>query len=74
MDMIEADKSITVLQAFDAMRTFLEYFWKRGECSSEDIAMLLSMLNRDYNDLMPGDPAAWTDWLDAVNRTTSELP
>jgi hypothetical protein len=64
----EADNGISVLRAFDAMRFFLEDYWKRGGKSSDDIAILLGSLNRDPRTRsMPLDHAHWHDWMTAVN-------
>ena len=73
--------SLNELEAFDAMRTFLEAFWRRGGCKSEELAILLSWTNRQewpsgkqLPDLTgaPLDIAQWEDWLDAVAATKSD--
>jgi len=73
--------SLNELEAFDAMRTFLEAFWRRGGCKSEELANLLSWTNRQewpsgkqLPDLTgaPLDIAQWEDWLDAVAATKSD--
>ena len=73
--------SLDELEAFDAMRTFLEAFWRRGGCKSEELANLLSWTNRQewpsgkqLPDLTgaPLDIAQWEDWLDAVAATKSD--
>jgi hypothetical protein len=51
---------LTVRQAFEATRYFLQAYWERGGRGSEDVAMLLSDLD--------ADPAQWNDWLAAVSR------
>ena len=57
------------LMAFDAMRAFLETYWKRGLKEDERLAALLSNLNRSvWSDGSPGDPAMWSDWKKAVGR------
>jgi hypothetical protein len=57
--------------AFEAMRIFLEAYWQRGGCSSEEIASLLGGLNRAERGQMPLDPAMWSDWLQAVQAASS---
>lgn len=62
---------ITVDDAFEAMRVFLEAYWKRGQATSSDIAVLLGSLNRDREaGVAPLDPAQWHDWIDAVRIAT----
>lgn len=50
-------------QAFNAMRSFLEMYWRRGR--SEEIAMLLGSL-AIQQDGKPADPALWNDWMQSV--------
>ena len=38
---------LTELEAYDVMRAFIEAFWRRGNCKSEELANLLSWTNRD---------------------------
>lgn len=54
---------LTVREALVAMQRFLEGVYERTH--SDDIGALLGQiqLNRDGT---TWDPAAWTDWLDAV--------
>jgi|GEM_PF-2223701 hypothetical protein len=62
-------KSITVVNAFDAMRRFLEIYWESGGRLSEDIAMLLSSLDRnEENNALPVDAALWHDWIKATSE------
>ena len=57
------------LQAFDAMREFLEAWWKRGGKPEGDALWLLSACDRDvWADGGPSDPAMWSDWLEAVAK------
>ena len=61
--------SLNELEAFDAMRAFLESYWQRGMKASDDIAGLLVDLNRDMmGDGGPPDPAQWNDWLLAIKK------
>jgi predicted RNA polymerase sigma factor len=65
---------LTALEAFDAMRAFLESYWEEGGKGEEEIRRLLSALNRDTNiwpDGGPADPAMWSDWLLALGRVKS---
>jgi hypothetical protein len=56
---------LTALEAFDAMRVFIEDQWERGS----DLRWLLSTMNRDtaiWADGGPVDPGMWSDWLLAL--------
>lgn len=69
---VSLEHKISLIDAFDAMRHFLEAYWDRGGKSSDDIASLLSSLNRDEpTGSPPLDAAMWYDWLAAVSQTTS---
>ena len=70
MQLNRTDENLTALQAYDAMVGFLEAYWVRGGRTSGDIANLLSSVSRGiWADGEPGDPAQWSDWLDAISRT-----
>ncbi len=72
MTQFSNDSAISPATAFDAMREFLEAYWDQGGRTSNDLAILLSSLNRDETtQSMPLDPAMWDDWLDAVNKVRS---
>lgn len=61
---------ISLIEAFDAMRLFLEKYWIMGGKSSDDIAVLLGSLNRDeQSNSPPLDVALWHDWVRAVSET-----
>lgn len=60
---------LTGIEAFDAMRAFLEAYWARGGKQSDDIAVLLGSLNR--SDGPPLDVALWDDWLRAISEGIS---
>ncbi len=63
------EKKISILDAFDAMRHFLEAYWERGGKTSSDISLLLTYIDRDEGTLdMPFDQAQWHDWLNALNE------
>jgi hypothetical protein len=58
-------------QAFNAMFVFLDQYYERTGRSPELGALLGELqLNRDGR---PFDPAAWDDWLAAINKAT-EMP
>ena len=60
-------KSLSPIEAYDAMSFFLEAYWNRGKRGSDDIAALLSSVGRNTDaDLPPIDIAQWHDWLEAV--------
>lgn len=61
MEHIEAHK------AFNAMLLFFDRYWKRGNKSSGDIAVLLGSLSPG-NDGFPMDIALWHDWLQAYGE------
>ncbi len=72
--------SLNELEAFDAMRVFLEAFWRRGGCESEELRNLLSWMDRtpwpsgkQLPHLVgaPLDQAQWEDWLDAIDAMKS---
>ena len=66
-------RTINELQAFDAMRAFLEAYWERGGKASDDLAVLLGSLNRNaWANEMPFDPAQWSDWRSAVDAIVSK--
>ena len=58
-------KMITPEQAFRAMFIFLNAYYERTEGKSE-LAEVLSDIQINSHDGLPMDPAAWGDWLAAV--------
>lgn len=66
-----AQYALTELEAFNAMRTFLEAYWQRGLRESDEIAGLLGGL-RLLPDGITADPAQWHDWLAAVRAMKGE--
>lgn len=55
------------LAAFDAMRAFLKDYWEIGLKQDEQLALLLSGLQRAiWANGQPADPAMWSDWRKAV--------
>ena len=63
------EKMLTQLQAFQAMVKFLEGFYERT--SSDDVGSLLSGMQM-FSDGGTFDPAAWHDWMDAINEVLKE--
>jgi hypothetical protein len=63
------NKKLTELQAFNAMRKFLEGYYERTH--SDDLGSLLGDLQ-----LFPEggtfDPAAWHDWIRSVKEVLKE--
>jgi hypothetical protein len=58
---------LTTAEAFRAMLIFLDRYYERGGCQSEDIATLLSGMSQTFwADGSTNDPAQWHDWLAAV--------
>jgi len=61
-------RTLSELQAFDAMIRFLEAYWQMRGATSDDLATLLSDLSRNvWSNGMPGDPATWSDWREAIS-------
>ena len=54
---------LTYIQSFNAMRRFLEMYYERT--SSDDVGSLLGDL-QILDDGGTADPAAWEDWLVAI--------
>jgi hypothetical protein len=62
---------LSALEAFDAMRLFIEGYWERGRKTSDDLRLLLCALNREtriWPHGGPADPAMWGDWLLALGK------
>jgi hypothetical protein len=68
--MMQSDDTITLAEAYDAMRIFLETVWRRLDKPQEEIALLLAGLR--WVDGTPVDPATWQDWLAAVQSAKEE--
>jgi len=65
--MIEKDKKITIGQAFCAMFYFIENEYEMTK--SDDMGALLGSLDWTlWSEAGPADPAAWDDWLSAVEK------
>jgi hypothetical protein len=64
---------LTMVEAYDAMRVFLEAYWRRGGGSSSDLAVLLGCTQRAH-DHRTIDPAQWFDWIEAVASVRESRP
>ena len=65
-----ASEALTVIEAYQAMVTFLEWRWERSGKKMDDLAALLSDTSMDvWADAAPGDPAMWHNWLNAIDRS-----
>lgn len=67
---MQANDTITVIEAYDAMRIFVETVWRRLDKPQEEIAFLLAGLK--WADGSPVDPAVWQDWLAAAQSVKEE--
>ena len=70
MATMQSDDTITLAEAYDTMRIFLENVWRRLDKPQEEIAFLLAGLR--WVDGTPVDPAMWQDWPAAVQRVKEE--
>ena len=71
---VGGDKVLTLAEAFDVMRVFLEAYWRRGEKRSDDVAVLLGSLDSSRPYGPPLDLAMWHDWLEAANSVLESSP
>ena len=67
---MQPNDTITLVEAYDSMRIFVEAVWRRLDRPQEEIAFLLAGLK--WADGAPVDPAMWQDWLAAVHSVTKE--
>ena len=65
-----SNSKLTDLQAFYAMRLFLEKYYE--ETGSDDIGSLLSELQFFEKEKETADPAVWGEWMECVNKVISE--
>jgi len=63
------DENLTKIQAFNAMRKFLEMYYKRT--LSDDVGSLLGDLQM-ITEGETADPAAWHDWNHALGEVLKE--
>lgn len=61
---------LTPSEAFLVMSDFI---WDYAQRAGDDLITLLGGTDLE-GDGLPGDPAAWEDWLDSVRRIKSGLP
>jgi hypothetical protein len=67
---MQPNDTITLAEAYDAMRIFVETVWRRLDKPQEEIAFLLAGLQ--WADGAPVDPAMWQDWLAAAQSVKKE--
>lgn len=60
------NKQLSNLQAFYAMKYFLEKYYEAT--GSDDVGALLGDLQFFEKEMETADPAAWHDWLECINR------
>jgi hypothetical protein len=70
MATMQPNDTITVAEAYEAMRTFLETVWRRLDKPQEEIAFLLGGLK--WADGSPVDSTLWQDWLAAAQRVKEQ--
>jgi hypothetical protein len=61
---MNATDTITLVEAYDAMRIFLEGVRRREDGASDGLERLIGALK--WADGTPVDPASWQHWLRAV--------
>jgi hypothetical protein len=61
---MQPNDTITLAEAYNAVRIFVETAWRRLDKPQEEIALLLAGLK--WVDGSPVDPAMWQDWLAAA--------
>ncbi|MDI3562566.1 hypothetical protein [Bradyrhizobium sp. Arg816] len=67
---MQANDTITLIEAYDAMRIFVETVWRRMDKPQEEVAFLLAGLK--WADGSPVDPAMWQNWLTAAHSVKEE--
>jgi hypothetical protein len=67
---MQPNDTITLAEAYDAIRIFVETVWRRLDKPQEEIAFLLAGLQ--WADGAPVDPAMWQDWLAAAQSVKKE--
>lgn len=70
-DVIETDQPVTKLQAFDAMRKFIDNYYKRTSSTSLDIRELLHDMKLIENNKTM-NPNTWKIWIECVDETLRE--
>ena len=72
MTLARSDELITVEQAFHALHYFLDARWRL--VPQEELAIILGETAILKADGGPADPAAWSDFLEAVDRAHRDGP
>ena len=67
---MQLNDTITLVEAYDSMRIFVEAVWRRLDRPQEEIAFLLAGLK--WADGAPVDPGMWQDWLAAVHSVRQQ--
>ena len=67
---MQPNDTITLIEAYDAMRIFVEAVWRRLDRPQEEIAFLLAGMK--WVDGAPVDPAMWQDWLAAAQSVKED--
>jgi hypothetical protein len=67
---MQANDTITLIEAYDAMRIFVETVWRRMDKPQEEVAFLLAGLK--WADGSPVDPVMWQNWLAAAQSVREE--
>jgi hypothetical protein len=65
------NQTLSAEQAFPAMFVFLQQYYERGG-RKDDLTAALSDIQSVCEDGTPADPAAWTDWLDAIGTVLEQ--
>ena len=64
-------KLLSPEQAFRAMFVFLNDYYERTTGSAE-LGDVLGDIQLNESDRMPADPAAWGDWLSAIDKVLAD--
>ena len=71
---------MTPERAYRAMWRFVRAYWERGGSEPAELALFMSYMKPDKwgepwpeNPVAAGDPAAWADWLAAIDSVRTEL-
>jgi hypothetical protein len=60
----QATDMLTLVEAYDAMRIFLQAVCRQHGCAGEQIELVLA--GQKWEDGSPVDPTMWGEWLAAV--------
>lgn len=66
IDALKTERNVTTLQAFNAMRRFLDAFYKRTSSSSADLRNLLDSMKLKNGEIQNLDTAKL--WTDCINE------